>query len=130
MMFGLQWDPFDFFYCLEVEPQFDDEYEINYFYEVKRDGLVLTILVLPWESKIELSLRQENCERALCTFTLQVRGKVRHIHDKRGEYLELSNCLIFPNHTLYSDRNASVSDINQNWRVEISIKPQIQIRYL
>lgn len=123
----LKWDPFDFFYCLEVEPEIE-EYGVSYSYEVAKNGLNLTVFVLPYESRIEVSLRQENCERALFSFATHVHGEVRHINDKRGEYLEFTNCLISP--LTYSDMSDSFNNINHSWTIELSIKPQIQIRYL
>lgn len=125
----LKWDKFDFFYCLEVEPQVE-EYEISYFYEVRRDDLILELTVWPLESVVALSLRQSNSENLLAEFALFVHGNVRHINDKRGEYLEFEKCLMTPLRSSYLEADVIWQQTKPNWRVELLIKPHIQIRYL
>ncbi len=133
----LQWDEFDFFYCLEVEPQFYDEYKLRYIYKVEKEGLALTVVVRPLDGAIFLSLGQRGSELSLVEFAVLVRGKIRYIRDKRGEYLEFDDCLLMPTTMSHyrlmrpPAKQADAMDAFQpGWTVQLSIKPQIQIRYL
>ncbi len=125
----LQWDELDFMECLEVEPQIE-EYEISYFYEVRRDDLILYPTVRPCESVIDISLYQSASETPLLDCALFVFGKVRHINDKRGEYLEFTDCIIAPRRFAYLETQTLRDAATPRWSVKLSIKPRIQIRYL
>ena len=126
----LQWDELDFLECLEVEPQIEDEYKTRYVYKVARAGLILTVVVRSLESYLWLSLQQKESELPLVEFALFVHGNIRYIKDKRGEYLELTDCLLAPRRTSYL-KAETIWDVTQpTWTLEISIKPHIQIRYL
>ena len=133
----LQWDAFDFFYCLEVEPTTDDEYKLRYVYKVEKDELVLTTIVRPLDGVIFLSLGQSKSDAFLVEFAILVRGPIRYIRDKRGEYLEFDNCLLMPTTSSHyrlmrhpATQADAMDNFQPNWTVQLSIKPQIQIRYL
>ena len=125
----LQWDAFDFFYCLEVEPEIE-EYGVSYAYEVRRDELILYLTVRPYESVIDISLYQSVCETPLLDCALFVFGKVRHINDKRSEYLEFADCIIAPRRFAYLETQTLWAAATPTWTVELSVKPRLQIRYL
>ena len=124
----LKWDAFEFFYCLEVEPEIE-EYEISYAYEVRRDGFVLNLTVYPLESLVCLSLYGHDREVPLIELAIFVHGKVRYIKDKRGEYLEFADCILAPCRSSYREEFSVWDKIAPQWTVELSIKPQISIRY-
>ncbi len=125
----LQWDEFDFFYCLEVEPEIE-EYEIIYVYKIAKNELILTVVVRPLESYVWLSLQQKGRDAQLIEFAIFVRGKVSYTKDKIGEYLKFENCFIVPSKysRLVADR--FLENEPRSWTIELSIKPHIQIRYL
>ena len=126
----LQWDELGFLECLEVEPKIEDEYEyeMRHIYKVEKDGLILTVIVRQMESIVWLSLQQKNSDSQLIEFAVLVRGKVRYINDKRGEYLEFNCCRIDPSRFSYRYIEKS-EHAKPNWTIELSIKPHIQIRY-
>lgn len=117
-------------YCLEVEPEIE-EYGISYVYEVEKHELKLLVDVRPMESYVCLALYHREGKQPIVEFSLFVRGKVSHINDKSGEYLNFSNCSIVP---LLLLSHYEIEDLMKNeapkWTVELSIKPQIKIRYL
>ena len=124
----LQWDAFDFFYCLEVEPEIE-AHGISYFYEVQKESLILLLTVRPLESLIEISLRHAQSNEYLVSFALFVHGKIRHINDKRGDYLEFADCIMAPHRFAHLEADKIWGKVQPNWTVELSIKPRIQIRY-
>lgn len=125
----LQWDELDFMECLEVEPEID-RYGFGWVYKVSKDGLKLIVDVQPLESYIWIEIRHQESNKLITEFSLFVREKVRYVNDKRGEYLEFSGCLMVPR--VFTRRGSEVilDNIPSDWTVGLSIKPQIQIRYL
>ena len=63
-MSELKWDKTDFLVCPGVLPEVDD-YETLFSYQVERDGLILSISLVPYESIVELQLRRQ--DRAIST---------------------------------------------------------------
>ena len=124
----LQWDELDFLECLEVAPEVE-EYGISHFYQVQKEGMVLELTVRPLESVVELSLRHAGREEYVVSFALFVHGKIRHINDKRGNYLEFADCLIAPHRFAHLEADRVWGQVLPSWAVELSVKPTIQIRY-
>lgn len=126
----LNWTQTDLVECLETMPTVGD-YEVKHGYVVQRDSVVLTVVVRQYESVIELSLRQTTVESPTIEFALFVRGAVRYIKDKRGEYLEIEDCVIAPNRFSYQDRGNMFdrSRFSHGLTVQLIVKPHIQIKY-
>jgi hypothetical protein len=89
----LQWDELDFLECLGVVPE-EGEYGTSYAYKLERNGLRLELSLWPFESMAGFSLYRETDALALFTFALAVRGNIRRVNDKRGDYLEFTNCIV------------------------------------
>lgn len=125
----LQWDELDFLECLEVVPQVE-EYGISYSYEVHRDSLRLLVTVWPMESAVQWTLWQASIETPLLDFALFVRGAVRHINDKRGEYLEFQDCVVAPNR-FWQIEAGDVFDSGNfaGLTAEIGVKPHIRFHF-
>lgn len=127
----LKWDETDFLECLEVIPQIE-EYGTEHYYEVKKNGLILAVSVWQYESVIALSLLQEAGRIPITSFALVVRDRVRYIHDKRGEYLEFNDCVVVSNRFFGQETRKDIFDktkFSDNLRLEISIKPNLQIKF-
>ena len=126
----LQWDDLDFLECLEVVPEVETD-RIWYSYQVVKNGLDLQVKVWPMESVIQFALARESAKDPLFRFALFVRGRVRHINDKRGEYLEFEDCVVASNQFWYIE----AGDVFNHGRfakgvtVEIGIKPDIWIEF-
>lgn len=95
---------------------------------MRRDDFVLHLTVLPLESVVEVSLYYGESQFPMLDYALFVHGKIRHISDKRGEYLELTDCLIAPHRAALQAE--TIWEVTQpSWTVELAVKPCIQIRY-
>ncbi len=133
----LQWDELDFLECLEAIPEVEEPWKTRYVYKVYKDELILTVVVRPLEGVIFLSLGQAASDDFLVEFTALVRGPIRYVHDKRGEYIELSDCLLMPTTSSHfrlmrhpSTQANAMDRFRPGWTIELSVKPHIQIRYL
>ena len=124
----LQWDEVDFLECLEVVPEIE-EFWTSYFYEVRRDEMVLALTVYPIESLVCLSLYQHDHENLLIELAIFVHGEVRYINDKRGEYLEFAECILAPCRSSYREEISVWDKVAPQWTLELAVKPQISIRY-
>jgi hypothetical protein len=125
----LDWDETDFIACLEVLPVID-EWEENPYFKVRRNGIVLNLLVRQYESTVVLSLTPEGQENALISFSLVVRGGVSYVKDKRGEYLKFSNCVVVRNGFLFQLPDVYNRDVMpEHSTLLLSIKPQIAITF-
>ena len=127
----LRWDETDFLDCLEVFPEIDEDFYLSYVYKVTKLGMVLTVVVWPLESLVSMSLRQQEMQASLIEVALCVRGSVRYIKDKRGDYLEFPDCVFLPNITspqLVEDAfDRTISSCGAT--LQLAIKPHIQIRH-
>jgi len=127
----LKWNKTDFMECLEVIPQVED-YEVEHFYEVKKNGLVLTVTVWQHESVVFVSLRQQENPAPLVEFALFVREAARYVNDKRGEYLEFQNCIAAPSRFSYQEMGDmfDTAKFKHGLTIELAIKPHIQLRHI
>lgn len=125
----LDWDETDFMECLEVIPTVED-YEVKHVYEVNKDGLSLLVCVWQLESVVGLSLRQHDGDELLTEFALFVRGAVRYVNDKRGEYLEFSDVVVAPNRFSFSGSAFDKTRLSHGLVIHLQAKPHIQIRYV
>lgn len=126
----LQWDELDFLECLEVVPEEEDG--ISYTYDVQRGDFRLLVTVWSLESVIECTLWQKEVEASLFDFALFVRGRVRHINDKRGEYLEFQDSIVVPDRFWYVEAGDLFSPerFALSVTLELRIKPSISLRFV
>jgi hypothetical protein len=125
----MKWDETDFLDCLEVFPEIEED-DVSYAYKVMKNGMVLTVVVWPWESLVLMSLRQQEMETSIIEILLCVREGVRYIKDKRGNYLEFQDCVFLPvgaSHQLVEDA-FDKTRFGNGAMVQLTIKPHIQIR--
>ena len=126
-----QWDQLDFLECLEVAPEVK-EFSTSYTYDIHKGGFRLLLTVWPLESVVALTLWPEQTDAPLFDFALFVRGKVRHINDKRGEYLEFPDSIFAPNRFWYME----AGDLFSHERfaigvtLELRIKPSLSLRFV
>jgi hypothetical protein len=92
----LDWNEFDFLEFFEVEPIVLDEI-VSHSYEAHRNGLRLLLTVWQLESVIQATLFQEGSEAGLFSFAVYVRGAAIYVDDERGQYLEITDCIVAPN---------------------------------
>ena len=126
----LQWDELDFLECLEAIPEVEEPWKTRYVYKIDKDELILTVVIRPLENYVWFSLQQKDRDSQLIELAVFVRGKVIYINDKRGEYLRFENCFIAPSSYSHLVADKFLENEPQSWTIELSIKPQIQIRYL
>ena len=124
----LKWDELSFLEYLEIEPVVED-YETSHCYEIVNDGLRLQVKVWQFESVVGLCLSRENNQEPIIDFVCFVRGEIRCLSDKRGEFIEFNDCILAPNRFWYQ----SVGDIFDQERfpagqtVKLQVKPDISI---
>jgi len=126
----LKWDETDFLEYLEVLPQIE-EYGTKIYYEVKQSDLILVISIWQYESVVAVSLLRDETATPIASFTLAVRGDVRYVKDKRGEYLEFNDCVVVSNRFYYHETK-DVFDRTKftgQLQMELSIKPHIQVKF-
>ena len=97
----LDWNPLEFLECLNVTPNFDEEYETFYQYILVQGDLRLVMTVFQYEQVVELFLEGVATGATVFRCALFVRGAVKFINDKRGKYLEFQNCAIGANRFWY-----------------------------
>ena len=128
-MTGLEWDENDFLYCLEVNPIVEDD-GLEFHYEVEKNGLVVSVSVIPYRSSVAFSLSQEGEEVPITSFSLLVSGGVSYEKDKRGEHLVFSQCMFVTDP--YDDEPLQQIENRSNTfdlTVELFIKPHIRIKF-
>jgi hypothetical protein len=128
---NLQWDELDFLECLEVVPEVEED-GISYTYDVQRGDFRLLVTVRPLESVVECTLWQQEVEASLFDFDVYVRGRVRHINDKRGEYLEFQDSIVVPDRFWYVEAGDLFSPERFALSVTLAlrIKPSISLRFV
>jgi hypothetical protein len=126
----LQWDELDLLTCLGVVPEVE-EYGVEYRYRVEAGGHVLVLTIWPLESVAAFSLLAGDSATPLVEWAAFVRGPVRHVNDKRGEYLEFQDSVIGSDRFWHLDAG-DVFDRSQypgGVTVELGVRPQIRIRF-
>jgi hypothetical protein len=127
-MAELTWDKTDFLVCLGVLPEIED-YETSFSYRVERFDLVLSIVMRPYESIVELQLQRKGSTAHLLDLSLLVvGGNVEYKCEKWGNYLQLPACRIVTNRFHYRyERDAMSIDYSTLLTVEITVDPDIRI---
>jgi hypothetical protein len=126
----LDWDETDFMICLEAVPEVK-EYGVQHLYRVEKHGIALVVIVRQLESLVWLSLRQVDSVAPLIEFDLYVRGGVKYVNDKRGEYLELSDCLLTPTRcTSFWSEGEFEKRLGTGHHVRLTVKPGVQIAFV
>lgn len=124
----LEWNEVDFLKCFEVEPEVED-YETSHAYTLDRAALRLIVVVWQHENVVQLSLSLKDSSETITEMVCFVRGGVRHVNDKRGEYLWFSNCIIGPDRFWYQTTgnlfNAKVHSHGVD--IHLHVSPNIQI---
>jgi|SRR5579884_112708 len=126
----LQWDERDFLECLETVPD-GKEYGVSYSYDLTRAGHRLLVTVWPFESIVQLTLWSEKMETPLIEFSLFVRGAVRHVNYRRGEYLEFQDSIVAPDRFWHMKAGDMFNQDRFACGVtlQLSIKPSIRLRF-
>lgn len=124
----LRWDRTrtDFIECLECIPTGGSGVDI---FETELDGLHLVVKVWEYESCIDVALKRS--QHVLVSTALFVRGTVELKKEGQREYLLIADCLIVPDRFSYL-AIGDPFDLELHpvgFDVEISIKPDITIRY-
>jgi hypothetical protein len=124
----LAWNDLDFLECLGVEPEVLD-YLVSHNYTLVRNGLRLLITVWQFESVIQFSMFRESAEVPFCSFACFVRGRVRHVDDQRGDFLEMQDCIIGPNRFWYMSAGDPFDPkrFPVGVNLQVSVVPDIQI---
>jgi hypothetical protein len=125
----LEWDEIDFLDCLEVFPEVDG-YETKHVYKVRKNEVVLTVVVEQFDSYIRFFLQQRTDAEPLIQYGFFVRDGVDYINDKRGVYLEFKGCFFTQYHSPYLDYTVEQLAKDMGLRIQLGIKPQIQIRFV
>jgi hypothetical protein len=124
----LNWDELDFLDYLDFSPVID-EFGTSHIYEIQQNDLRLLIIVWQFESAIQLSLIRDVTNATIFSFACYVRGKARYVHDKRGKYLELGDCVIAPDRFWYLEAG-DVFDRNRfphGLTIELEVRPDIRV---
>lgn len=128
MMPQLNWDKLDFLEYLEVQP-IEGEYETYYGYGVDQNDMRLAVVVRQFESTIEVSVMRISTNVTIVSLTAFVRGIAKYVNDKRGKYLEFTDCIIGPDRFWYQtvhnifDRATYPHGVT----IHIEAKPDIQV---
>ena len=126
-MSELKWDKTDFLVCPGVLPEVDD-YETLFSYQVERDGLILSISLVPYESIVELQLRRQDRATNLMNLTLLVGGTIEYKSEKWGKYLLLPACRVVTNCFYYlRERGSQPIDRSTLLTVEVGVDPDLRI---
>jgi hypothetical protein len=126
---SLDWDELEFLTYLDVMPDVG-EYDVYHTYELVQDHMRLFVTVLQFESVVNLALYQESSGKAAVDLWLFVRGSIRYINDKRGQYLCFGDCVVAPSRFWYQ----TAGDLFDRQRIPIGltvhleVKPQILVR--
>lgn len=127
-MSELQWDELDILECLGVVPE-EGEHHEWYAYPVEQNGLRLTLSLWPFESMVGFSLYRVGNTDALFDFWVVVRGQIRRINDKRGDYLEFTDCIVTDSRFSYLERgNLFEENRFAGVDLELHIAPDIRLR--
>jgi hypothetical protein len=122
----LRWDETEFIECLEVLPEWGENY-VKALFEVERDGLALKVSVRPLDSTIDLILHRCGSEVPLVEFKLFVHGQTELRKEKSGEYLWIRDADLVPrqwtNYEYYKEYGASI----RTHTVVLRVNPDIRI---
>jgi hypothetical protein len=124
----LAWNEADFTDCLEVLPKVDREWEVLHVFDVEKSNLLLSLGVRQLESTISVVVRQIDNEKPTISFLLFVKGAARFVKERRGEFLELQQCVLLPCERSPFAWGIDVETFPCHLDVEISIKPSIEVR--
>jgi hypothetical protein len=124
----LTWDKTDFLVCLGVLPEIED-YETSFLYRVERLDLVLSIVMRPYESIVELQLQRTGSKLNLLDLVfLSTGGNVVYKCEKWGNYLQFPDCRVVTNRFYdRSERGVMSFDRQTSIDIEIAVDPDIRI---
>lgn len=120
----LDWDSLDFLYCLEVEPVLEDN-GLEWHYEAQKNGLVLSVIVVPHCYAVFFSVTQQDQPIPLFSFWLQVAQDITRGKDKRGEYLSFNRCKMISDAYGGDEENA-----NCDLTLELFVKPAVRLNFV
>jgi hypothetical protein len=124
----LQWNEYDFIGCLEVEPKVDED-QVWHEFEVRRDGVVLQLIVRQYESVVQISLAIEPGAKPLIELAVFVRDGVVTDADGTNEWVELRDCILAGSRFSYIEMG-DVFDRRRyphGHQVRILVRPQIRV---
>lgn len=127
----LKWNQYDFIECFGVLPIYEEEYDVFTLFEVKRENLKLELSVWQHESLFSISLFQNKEENPFIRFYFVVRDKVRFINDKRGRYLEFSDCIIVESRFYYIETGELFNNNSfpRHLNIELIVDPKIVVKF-
>jgi hypothetical protein len=125
----LRWDKLEFLECLEVIPD-EEEYGVSFSYKVDREPLTLLMTVWPFESVVQVSVYLRQPSAPVIEFTGFVRGGVRRVDDKRGDYLEFTDTVVAPSRFWYLEAGNVFDQARHPYgvTVEVGVRPHIFVR--
>ncbi|MGE3315347.1 MAG: hypothetical protein AB7O26_09535 [Planctomycetaceae bacterium] len=121
-----EYELLEFFETFLVE----EDYGTRHRFEETRNGVRLVLSLEQYVGRIEISLFREGSENSIASFVAFVRGAVRHINDKRGNYLEIEDCLLAPDKTLYLDVPVWDRDVCPfSTTIRVLVRPEIRLMF-
>jgi len=124
----LRWNKVDVLECLGVLPEVE-EYETKFEYAVTRDGLVLLITVVPYESVVELRLRRADSSEDILALAVLVLGEIEYKREKAGDFLQMLGSRIVVSRFYYTREGDEAILKSPAVDVELRVDPDIRVSF-
>ncbi|WP_303310284.1 hypothetical protein [Hymenobacter sp. BT730] len=124
----LQWDELEVLQALEDVPTEGAGGSLHY--RVQQHELQLRVSLWPQHGFVDILLLHTGIQSVLLDMTVAVRGRIRYNNDKRGEYLELADCLLV-NRMLSTDEQleAAFSPNMPGRPLLLTVRPHLSVLF-